>query len=54
MTCVIQDYLNGVSWSTITLLAVKFNLTRHEVLMALSDMLSIQDVRVYYGEIVHV
>lgn len=50
----IQEYLNEVGWSTITILSEKFELTRHETLLALSDMLVEQDVRVYNGEIVHV
>ena len=54
MKCTVQDYLNNVGWSTITLLIDKFELTRHEVLLALSDMLADQDVRIYAGEIVHV
>ena len=50
----IQEYLNAVNWSTVTLLAVKFNVTRHTVLLALSEMLATQDVRIYDGEVVHV
>lgn len=54
MPITVQEYLNSVNWSTVTLLTDKFKLTRHEVLIALSDMLADQDVRLYDGEIVHV
>jgi len=50
----IQKYLNAVGWSTITLLVEKFKVTRHEITLALTEMLEDQDVRVYNGEIVHV
>lgn len=50
----IQEYLNSVGWSTITVLAEKFDITRHAVTLILTDMLAYQDVRVYNGEIVHV
>jgi len=50
----IQAYLNQVGWSTITILAEKFGTARHNIAVALTEMLADQDVRVYDGEIVHV
>lgn len=54
MGCDIQEYLNDVNWSTVTVLSEKFELTRREVMLVLSDMLANQDVRIYAGEIVHI
>lgn len=50
----IQVYLNTVGWSTMTVLTEKFEVTRHDVLLALAEMLTEQDVRIYGGELVHV
>lgn len=50
----IQRYLNRVGWSTVTILAEMFNITRHDVTVFLTFMLREQDVRIYDGEVVHV
>jgi len=50
----IQKYLNTVGWSTVTLLVVEFETNRHDITMILAEMLAMQDVRIYDGEIVHV
>jgi len=54
MTDKIQRYLNRVGWSTITVLAETFSLSRRAVALALNEILTNQDVRVYNDEIVHV
>jgi len=54
MTDKIQRYLNRVGWSTVTILAETFKITRQGVTMVLAEMLDKQDVRIYDGEIVHV
>ena len=54
MTDNIQEYLNKVQWSTIPILVERFNITRHAVTLALAEMLTTQDVRIYDDEIVHV
>ena len=54
MTDKIRVYLNRVQWSTITVLAETFKITRQGVTMILAEMLADQDVRIYNGEIVHV
>ncbi len=50
----IRAYLNQVGWSTITVLAERFSITRHDVTVFLTFILREQDVRIYGGEIVHV
>ena len=50
----IQDYLNKVQWSTMTILADKFKMTHYAVSLALDEIKKEQDVRTYDHEIVHV
>jgi len=50
----IQEYLNRVGWSTITVLAEKFDMSRYNVVTAIVEMRNDQEVRVYDEEIVHV
>ena len=50
----VQAYLNAVRWSTVTVIAERFDLTRQNIVIVLAEMLAEQDVRIYGGEIVHV